>query len=39
MKLQGKSEGSVLTTEIEDDGERRYKITDITGLQDGLGVE
>lgn len=39
VKLQGKSEGSVLTTEIEDDGERRYKITDITGLQDGLGVE
>ncbi|KAG8760233.1 acetyl-coenzyme-A carboxylase [Serendipita sp. 396] len=25
--------------EIEDEGETRYKITDIIGLQDGLGVE
>ncbi|KAI5120256.1 hypothetical protein M0805_004592 [Coniferiporia weirii] len=38
-KLQGKGEGSVITTEIEEDGERRHKITDIVGLQDGLGVE
>ncbi|EJD07272.1 acetyl CoA carboxylase [Fomitiporia mediterranea MF3/22] len=39
IKLRSKCDGSVLTEEIEDDGERRYKITDIIGLQDGLGVE
>ncbi|TIA89702.1 hypothetical protein E3P79_02793 [Wallemia ichthyophaga] len=30
---------SVNVEEITDDGERRYKITDIIGLRDGLGVE
>ncbi|KAH8116533.1 acetyl CoA carboxylase [Phellopilus nigrolimitatus] len=39
LKLQSKGERSVITTEIEEDGERRHKITDIIGLQDGLGVE
>ncbi|KII85890.1 hypothetical protein PLICRDRAFT_44314 [Plicaturopsis crispa FD-325 SS-3] len=39
LKLQEKGEGAVLTTEIEVDGERQFKITDIIGLQDGLGVE
>ena len=39
MKLQSKCEGSVLTTELDEDGEHRHKITDIIGLQDGLGVE
>ncbi|OCB90590.1 acetyl CoA carboxylase [Sanghuangporus baumii] len=39
LKLQAKCEGSVLITEVEEDGERRHKITDIIGLQDGLGVE
>ena len=31
-----KKGSSVLTEEIEDEGERRHKITDIIGLQDGL---
>lgn len=39
LKSQEKGKGAVLTTEIEADGERRHKITDIIGLQDGLGVE
>ena len=39
LKLQEKGTGSVLTEEIEEAGERRHKITDIIGLQDGLGVE
>jgi len=39
LNLQEKGGQSVLTTEIEVDGERRHKITDIIGLQDGLGVE
>lgn len=39
LKLQEKGARSVITTEIEVDGERRYKITDIIGVQDGLGVE
>ncbi|KAF8586337.1 hypothetical protein K439DRAFT_1659720 [Ramaria rubella] len=39
LKLQEKGTGSVLTVEVEENGERRYKITDIIGLQDGLGVE
>lgn len=39
LKLQEKGENTVIVTEIEEDGERRYKITDIIGLQDGLGVE
>lgn len=34
-----KKGSSVLTEEIEENGERRHKITDIIGLQDGLGVE
>lgn len=38
-KLNEKGAGSVLTTEIEDEGETRHKITDVIGLQDGLGVE
>ncbi|KAI0306019.1 acetyl-CoA carboxylase [Multifurca ochricompacta] len=38
LKLQEKCAGAVRTEEIED-GERRHKITDIIGLQDGLGVE
>ncbi|KAI0272407.1 acetyl CoA carboxylase [Gloeopeniophorella convolvens] len=39
LKLQEKGAGAVRTEEIEEDGERRHKITDIIGLQDGLGVE
>ncbi|KAG8902470.1 acetyl-coenzyme-A carboxylase, partial [Tulasnella sp. 403] len=39
FKLNEKGQGSVITEEIDVDGERRYKITDIVGLQDGLGVE
>ena len=38
-KLHNKGEGSVITTKIEENGEVRHKITDIVGLQDGLGVE
>lgn len=38
-RLRSKGEGSVVTQEVEEDGEVRYKITDIIGLQDGLGVE
>ncbi|QRW03198.1 acetyl-CoA carboxylase [Ceratobasidium sp. AG-Ba] len=38
-KLNEKGSGSVLTTEIQDEGETRHKITDVIGLQDGLGVE
>jgi len=38
LKIQEKYAGAVRTEEIED-GERRHKITDIIGLQDGLGVE
>lgn len=39
LKLQEKAAGAVRTVEIEDNGERRHKITDIIGTQDGLGVE
>ncbi|KAI0358341.1 acetyl CoA carboxylase [Trametes cingulata] len=39
LKLQEKAAGAVRTVEIEEGGERRHKITDIIGLQDGLGVE
>jgi acetyl-CoA carboxylase / biotin carboxylase 1 len=39
LKLQDKGPNAVQTIEIEVDDERRYKITDIIGLQDGLGVE
>jgi acetyl-CoA carboxylase/biotin carboxylase 1 len=38
LKLQEKYAGAVRTEETQD-GERRHKITDIIGLQDGLGVE
>ncbi|KAI0046521.1 acetyl CoA carboxylase [Auriscalpium vulgare] len=39
LKLEEKAAGAVRTVEIEEDGERRHKITDVIGLQDGLGVE
>lgn len=39
LKLQEKGGDAVRTTEILDNGERRFKITDVIGLQDGLGVE
>ena len=39
LKLEEKGLGAVRTVEIEVDGERRHKITDIIGLQDGIGVE
>ncbi|GJE90324.1 acetyl CoA carboxylase [Phanerochaete sordida] len=39
LKLQEKAPTSVRTVEIEVDGELRHKITDIIGMQDGLGVE
>ncbi|KAF8892047.1 acetyl CoA carboxylase [Infundibulicybe gibba] len=39
LKLQEKGGDAVRTEEIEVEGERRHKITDIIGLQDGLGVE
>lgn len=39
LKLQEKAAESVRTVEIEVKGERRHKITDIIGMQDGLGVE
>ncbi|KAI0684026.1 acetyl-CoA carboxylase [Cytidiella melzeri] len=39
LKLQEKAAESVRTVEIEVGGERRHKITDIIGMQDGLGVE
>ena len=38
LKVQEKCAGAIRTEEIKD-GERRHKITDIIGLQDGLGVE
>lgn len=38
-ELKNKGEKSVMTIKIEDEGEIRYQITDIIGLQDGLGVE
>ncbi|KAK4046075.1 acetyl-coenzyme-A carboxylase [Microbotryomycetes sp. JL201] len=38
-ELKNKGEKSVVTKKIEDDGEVRYQITDIIGLQEGLGVE
>ncbi|GAA5834604.1 hypothetical protein JCM3766R1_003613 [Sporobolomyces carnicolor] len=38
-ELKNKGEQSVITKKIEEDGEVRYQITDIIGLQDGLGVE
>lgn len=39
LKVREMGGKSVLTEEIEEDGEIRHKITDIIGLQDGLGVE
>ncbi|KAI0072645.1 acetyl CoA carboxylase [Panus rudis PR-1116 ss-1] len=39
LKLQEKAPTAVRTVEIEENGERRHKITDIIGTQDGLGVE
>ena len=39
LKVDDKASGAILTEEIEVDGERRHVITDIIGLQDGLGVE
>ena len=39
LKLQEKAPTAVKTVEIEENGERRHKITDIIGTQDGLGVE
>ncbi|GAA5824966.1 hypothetical protein JCM11251_006044 [Rhodosporidiobolus azoricus] len=38
-ELKNKGEKSVITKKIEDEGEIRYQITDIIGLQEGLGVE
>ncbi|GAA6021680.1 hypothetical protein JCM10207_008111 [Rhodosporidiobolus poonsookiae] len=38
-ELKNKGEKSVITKKIEEDGEVRYLITDIIGLQEGLGVE
>jgi len=39
LKLQEKGSDIVRTEEMEEDGERRHKITDVIGLVDGLGVE
>ncbi|KIJ65157.1 hypothetical protein HYDPIDRAFT_89293 [Hydnomerulius pinastri MD-312] len=39
LKVQEKAAAAIRTAEIEVNGEVRYKITDIIGLQDGLGVE
>lgn len=38
-ELKNKGEKSVVTKKIEEDGEVRYQVTDIIGLQEGLGVE
>jgi acetyl-CoA carboxylase/biotin carboxylase 1 len=38
-KLNEIGEGSVITNEIEVNGERRHQLTSIIGLKDGLGVE
>ncbi|KAG6916120.1 hypothetical protein DXG01_008351 [Tephrocybe rancida] len=39
LTLQEKGRDAVRTVEIEEGGERHFKITDVIGLQDGLGVE
>jgi acetyl-CoA carboxylase / biotin carboxylase 1 len=39
LKLRERHTDSVRTEEIQEDGERRHRITDIIGSQDGLGVE
>jgi acetyl-CoA carboxylase/biotin carboxylase 1 len=38
-KLNDMGPGSVITNEIEVNGERRHQLTSIIGLKDGLGVE
>ncbi|KAG9291426.1 hypothetical protein G9A89_021845 [Geosiphon pyriformis] len=38
-QLNQNGKESLIAEEIEDDGENRYKVTDIIGFQDGLGVE
>ena len=38
-KLNALGEGSVITNEIEVEGQRRHQLTSIIGLKDGLGVE
>jgi len=37
--LESKGENSVITKKVEHGNEERYMITDIIGLQEGLGVE
>ncbi|EMD38813.1 hypothetical protein CERSUDRAFT_112545 [Gelatoporia subvermispora B] len=39
LKIQEKAASAIRTVEIQESGELRHKITDIIGLQDGLGVE
>lgn len=39
LKLLDKAPDAVRTVEVTENGETRYKITDVIGLQDGLGVE
>ena len=39
LKVQETAAAAIRTVEVEENGERRHKITDIIGLQDGLGVE
>ena len=39
LKVQAKAAATIRTMEVEAGGEVRYKIMDIIGLQDGLGVE
>ncbi|KAI5984263.1 acetyl-CoA carboxylase [Pisolithus albus] len=39
LQVQEKAASAIRTEEIQVNGELRYKITDIIGLQDGLGVE
>ena len=39
LKLQDKAAEAVRPVEVQENGERRHKITDVIGLQDGLGVE
>ena len=39
LKLEEKGAGAVRTVDIDVNGECRHKITDLIGLQDGLGVE
>ncbi|KAI0796098.1 acetyl CoA carboxylase [Abortiporus biennis] len=39
LKVQEKAADAFRSVEIEENGERRHKITDLIGLQDGLGVE